>query len=269
MSNFFDTAMKWIELKGIKLLIALLVLIVSFRIITLIFRHLQKKAEKSNKLDKTVAKAVAYIGGIAAKCLIVIALVAYLGIDTSALTALVASVGVCAGLAINGALSNFAGGVMILITRPFKVDDYIKVGEYEGTVKDIFIINTKIVTLDNRVVYLPNGVVSTSPIVNYTTEGKRRIDHLIAISYGDDYKKAEEILMGIMENHPMVLKDPAPSARMTEHGDSGIILTCRPWVKPENYWDVYWDVLESAKTELEAAGMTIPFNQVDVHIHNS
>lgn len=268
MENLMNKLIEWGAQTGIKIVIALIILMITFRIITVLGRRIEKRAETNPKMDKTLTKTLVYMGKIALKIIVVITLVGFLGIDTSGLTALVASLGVCAGLAVNGALSNFAGGVLILITRPFKVDDYISVAGYEGTVKDIFIINTKILTLDNKVVYLPNGTVSSSPIVNYTAQGIRRVDLEMSIAYGNDFKKAEEILMNVLTQHEKVLQDPAPTVRMVEHGESGIKLCCRPWVDVADYWDVYFDVLEQTKEAFDEQGITIPYNQLDVHVHN-
>ena len=267
MEELWQSLAKWGMETGIRIVIALIILLVSFRLISFAARRIQKRADKNPKMDKTLTKTLVYMGKNVLKILVCICLIGYLGIDTSGLTALVASVGVCAGLAVNGALSNFAGGVLILITRPFKVDDYIAVDGYEGIVQDIFIINTKIRTLDNKVVYLPNGTVSSSAIINYTETGVRRVDLEISISYADDFEKAKSILEDLLKKHESVLEEPAYTVRMIEHSDSKIKLCCRPWVKCENYWNTYFDLLEQSKKAFDEQGIHIPYNQLDVHIH--
>lgn len=267
MEELWKSLAKWGMETGIRIVIALIILLVSFRLITFFSRRIQKRADNNPKLDKTLTKTLLYMGNFALRIAVVICIIGYLGINTSGLTALVASIGVGAGLALNGALSNFAGGVLILFTRPFKVDDYIAVEGYEGIVQDIFIINTRILTLDNKVIYLPNGMVSSSAITNYTEMGMRRIDLEMSISYKDDFEKAKSILENLLKKHENVLEDPAYTVRMIEHSDSKIKLCCRPWVKCENYWSTYFDLLEQSKKAFDEQGIHIPYNQLDVHIH--
>ena len=190
--QIWETIQGWLTTTGVRILVALLVLIIAFPLINGISKKIEKhgkKLEETKHVDKTVYRTLSYVAKIALKILVVLSLVAYLGIDTSAITALVASLGVGVGLAVNGTLSNFAGGMMLLFTRPFKDGDYIAANGYEGTVEDIFICNTKIRTNDNKIVYLPNGKLSTSEIVNYTEKDTRRVDLTYSISYADDFEK--------------------------------------------------------------------------------
>ncbi|MBQ7333395.1 MAG: mechanosensitive ion channel, partial [Clostridia bacterium] len=177
-----------------------------------------------------------------------------------------ASLGVCAGLAVNGALSNLAGGVLIILTRPFRVDDYIEAQGHSGTVEDIHITCTKLRTTDNKVVYLPNGSLSSGSIVNYSEKDTRRVDFTFSIGYSDDFEKAKGIIMGILESHELTLKDPAPMVRVSGHGESSIDITARAWVMSADYWTVNFDVLEAVKTAFDKEGIEIPFNQLDVHV---
>ena len=211
-------------------------------------------------------KTLAYVLRIGLKIVVVICLVGYLGIDTSGLTALVASFGVCIGLAVNGAVSNMAGGVMIILTRPFKIDDYIEAQGHSGTVVDIHLTNTKLVTPDNKVIYIPNGALANGDIVNYSEKDTRRVDFLFSIGYGDDFEKAKAIVKNICESHELVLKDPAPFVRVKEHGASSINIVTRVWTKSSDYWTVYFDLTEKVKTEFDKEGIEIPFNQLDVHV---
>ncbi len=264
-----DTVLGWATNTGIKIVIALVILLVSFRIVTVITRKLEKKIiNGKHKVDKTLAHTLFYILGLALKILIVICLIGYLGIDTSGLTALVASLGVCAGLAVNGALSNLAGGVMLLITRPFKVDDYIEAQGHSGTVEDIRITSTRIRTPDNKVIYLPNGNLSAGSIVNYSEMDLRRLDLTFSIGYSDDFEKAKTIITDLCTNHELVLQDPAPFVRVSAHSSSSIDIVTRVWVKNGDYWTVNFDLLESVKKAFDEAGIEIPFNQLDVHVKN-
>lgn len=307
---FFDTITAWLADTGIKIVIALLVWFISFRIINAIGKSIikrydnpkkkkepepepeketdeplsekeakkkakkeaaQKKLEEERgkaKLDKTIVKVFVHVGQIALKVLIIIMLIGYLGFDTSSITALVASLGVCIGLAVDGALGNIAGGVLLLITRPFKSDDYISACGYEGTVEELYLCNTKIRTLDNRVVYLPNGTLCATTIVNYSEKDLRRVDLTFSIAYSDDFEKAKGIIMDLVDAHPLVLKDPAPFVRVSSHSESSIDIVSRVWTNNADYWTVYFDLLESVKKAFDEQGIEIPFKQVDVHIRS-
>lgn len=266
-----ETVLGWLTTTGIKILVALLVLIVAFTLINRISKQIEKrsrKQEETKHVDKTVYRTLGYIAKIGLKILVVLSLVAYLGIDTGAITALIASLGVGVGLAVNGTLSNLAGGMLLLFTRPFKDGDYIAANGYEGYVEDIFICNTKIRTNDNKIVYLPNGKLSTSEIVNYTEKNTRRIDLTYSISYADDFEKAEQIVKDVAAANPKILQEPAPKARITAHSASSIDLFCPVWCKTEDYWDVLFDMNEQVKKAFDLNGISIPFNQMDVHVKN-
>jgi small conductance mechanosensitive channel len=223
--------------------------------------------QSNEKHDKTIAKVLNYIIKVGAKILVVICLVGYLGIDTSGLTALVTSLGVCAGLAVNGALSNLAGGILIIFTRPFKLDDYIEVeGSVAGTVEDIQIVCTKLRTPDNKTIYVPNGTLSNSNIINYSEKPTRRVDFDFSISYENDFEAAKAIVTEICASHSLVLSDPAPMVRVASHGQSSVDLTARVWVNNNDYWTVRFDILEAVKAAFDKNGISIPYNQLDVHV---
>lgn len=271
-SNWLDAAINaisgWVLNTGIKIVIAIVLLIISFRIIKTITRKISKKGE-NGKYDKTIMKTLAYIFSIGAKTIVLVCLIGYLGIDTSGITALITSLGVCIGLAVNGAVSNLAGGVIILVTRPFKVDDYIEAQGVSGTVEDIHMVCTKIRTPDNKVIYVPNGSLSNGNIINYSEKDTRRVDVKFSIAYDSDYEKAKQIIWDIISGHELTLEDPAPFVRMTEHADSSITITARAWVKSDDYWTVNFDVLEAVKKAFDENGIEIPFNQLDVHVKNN
>lgn len=269
-STVLDTVLSWCLNTGLKIIISLLILFISFRIINAIARRVEKKSKENEKLDKTLVKTLTYVGKIAAKILVAICLIGYLGIDTSGLTALVTSLGVCAGLAVNGALSNLAGGVLIIFTRPFKVDDYIEVegSSIAGTVEEIRIVTTKLCTPDNKVIYVPNGTLSNSNIINYSEKATRRVDFNFAIAYESDFGKARELIYNLLASHELALKDPAPVVRMSEHGDSSVNITARVWVDSKNYWTVKWDIIEASKKMFDENGIEIPYNKLDVNVKN-
>lgn len=268
----WQTVQNWLTTTGIRVVISIVIMIVSFSIINWFSKKIAKRADKkvesNKKIDKTIYRTLSYVAKVGLKVLVVIALIGYVGIDTSAITALIASLGVGVGLAINGTLSNFAGGILILITRPFKDDDYIDACGYSGTVEDIRICHTKLRTTDNKVVYLPNGKLSTSEIVNYTEKDLRRVDLTFSISYSDDFEKAKKVIEEVWNQNELILKDPAPSVRVSAQSASSIDLTAKVWCKNEDYWTVNFDMLEQVKTAFDQNGIQIPFNQLDVHIKN-
>lgn len=269
LSQIIDTLISWGLNIGLKIVISLIVLVVSFRIITIISRKIEKKFN-SDKFDKTLVRTLSYIGRVAAKCLVVVCIVGYLGIDTSGMTALITSLGVCVGLAVNGALSNFAGGVLIIFTRPFKVDDYIEVegADISGTVEDIHIVSTKLRTPDNKVIYVPNGTLSNASIINYSEKETRRVDFKFSISYDDDAEKAKELIMSVCTANELVFADPAPFVRVSEYASSSVDIVARVWVKNEDYWTVKFDVTEMVKKKFDENSITVPYNQIDLHIKN-
>ena len=269
LKTILDNIIAWSSNTGIKLIIAIIVLIISYRIITVVTRRIEKKlVNGKHKVDKTLAHTLLYILKIVLKIIVAVCLVAYVGIDTSGITALIASFGVCVGLAVNGALSNFAGGVMIIITRPFKVDDYIEAQGHAGIVEDIRITLTRLRTLDNKVVYIPNGALSSGTIVNYSEKELRRVDLTFSAGYKEDVEKVKGIISKVCGEHELVLKDPAPFVRISEHGENGVKIVSRSWVKGADYWTVYFDILERVKAEFDKEGIKIPYNQLDVHIKN-
>ena len=255
----------WATNTGIKILIALVLLLVSFKIIKVVCRKIEKSAEKKHA-DKTLVKTAMYVLGLALRVIVVVCLIGYLGIDTSAITALIASLGVCIGLAVNGAVANLAGGVVIILTRPFRVDDFIEAQGHSGTVEDIHITCTRLRTGDNKVVYIPNGALSNGTIVNYSEKDTRRVDFTFSIGYGDDFEKAKKIITDICTAHELVLKDQPVLVRVTAHNTSSIDLVTRVWVNSDDYWTVNFDILEAVKTAFDKEGIEIPFNQLDVHV---
>jgi len=266
--EILNTIGQWAASTGIKVLIALIILFVSFKAIKTIARKLDKSLTETGKLDKTLTRTLINLGKAASEVVVVICLVGYLGIDTSGLAALVASLGVCVGLAVNGALSNLAGGALILITRPFKIGDYISAQGYEGVVDDINVISTKLVTVDNKTVYLPNGSLSSGSIVNFSEQALRRVDHEFSVA-GNDLDLVQKLIADVCADNALVLSNPAPFVRISDYGKgNGIKVVVRAWTKGETYWDVYFGLMDDVKKAFEANGIVIPFNQLDVHVKN-
>lgn len=268
IKKILDTLVEWGTHTGIKILVALILMFVSFKLINWLGKRIIKGSKKRD-LDKTITKTLAYTVKIALKCLVIICLIGYLGINTSGLTALVTSLGVCFGLAVNGALANLAGGVLIIVTRPFKLDDVIEAQGVVGTVTDIQLTRTRIVTGDNKVIYLPNGNLANDVIINYSENSTRRVDFKFSISYNADSKKAMEIIRHHIEHHLLVLEKPDVMVRVSAHTASSIEITARGWANSGDYWTVYYDVLENVRADFDKEGIEIPFEQIDVHIKNN
>ena len=191
-----------------------------------------------------------------------------LGINTSPVLALIGGAAFVIGLALQGTLSNFAQGLLILAYRPFDVGDVIDAGGVSGIVDSMNMLSTTIRTFDNKMMIVPNGKIGGDTITNSTASHTRRIDMTFGIGYEDDTKKAQEILEKILQNHPLVLKDPAPLIRMNALGDSAILFIARPWAKTENYMTVFWEVTAAVKQEFDTAGISFPYPQQDVHLHH-
>ncbi len=261
----FNMVLNWAASTGIKIIIAFILWIISFKIINRISRKIEKKGDKH---DKTLTRTLAYVFKIGAKVVVLVSLVGYLGIDTSGITALLVSAGACIGLALNGALGNLAGGIIIIVTRPFKIDDFIEAQDVSGTVEDIHITCTKIRTPDNKVVYVPNGALSSGNIINYSEKETRRVDIVFNVDYAADTEKAKELIIAEIEKQELVLSEPKYFVGITEFADSSIDITARVWVKSSDYWSVKFDLMEKVKKAFDASGIEIPYNQLDVHIKN-
>lgn len=267
--DVWNTIANFATTTGIKIIIAIVILLVTFKIISVLGRKLKNKVESSEKLDKTLSKSICYIAVVCLKALVIVCLIGYLGIETSGITALITSLGIGVSLAVNGTLANFAGGALLLITRPFKIGDYISAQGHEGTVEDIRICNTKIATVDNKVIYLPNSAFSSGVIVNCSEKELRRVDLDFSVG-GNDPAKVSSILLDTCAAEKTVLQNPAPFARMTDYGAGrGVKVTLRAWCKSADYWDTYFAILDHTRKAFETAGIVIPFDQLDVHIKNS
>lgn len=269
MENIWTSIGQWAASTGIKIVIAIVILIISFIIINFIAKKITKKAETSKKLDKTLTKTLVYIAKIVLKILVIVCLIGYLGIETSGISALIASLGIAVGFAVNGTLSNLAGGIMILLTRPFKEDDYIEAQGYEGTVEEIKITYTKINTVDNKTVFLPNSSLSAGTIVNYTLKDLRRVDFDFSVA-GNDPVQVRNILLDVCKKEALVLDTPEPFARISDYGaGNGLKVTLRAWCKTADYWDTYFNLLDKVKVAFDENKIVIPFDQLDVHIKNN
>lgn len=241
-----------------KIVAALVILIIGLLVINMIVR-LTKSIMKKRGIDATLQKFLGNLLGWTLKILLFVVVASKLGVETTSFAAVIGAAGLAIGLALQGSLSNFAGGVLIMIFKPFKIGDLIEAQGVIGVVKEIQIFTTQLNTPTNKLAIIPNGSLSNGNIINYSAEGVLRVDHVIGVSYDADIKQTKEVLMKVMQNNPKVLKDPAPAVTVSELADSSVNFAVRPWTKTEHYWDVYFDVLEDAKIALDAAGIEIPY----------
>ena len=267
MDNFqayIDKGMDMLIAYAPKLLLAIIVLIIGLWIIKRVTKLAQKLMKKRD-VDVSLHGFLSSLLSVVLKVLLLISVAGMVGIETTSFIAIIGAAGLAIGLALQGTLANLAGGVLILIFKPYKVGDLIQAQDTLGVVKEIQVFVSILLTPENKTVIIPNGAISNGNITNYTTEGLIRVDLTFGISYDADIKNARKALMSVMENHSMVLSEPAPFVGVAELGDSSINLAVRSYTKPENYWNVYFDIYEAGKESLDAAAITIPFPQVDVH----
>ena len=255
-------------LSGIwKIVFALLIWFIGKKLISLSLKLLKKVFDRGS-IDVGVVNFTMSIIKFALYAVLILMVIDELGIQTTSLITVFGSAALAVGMSLQGSLSNFAGGVLILIFKPFKVGDYIVVGNYEGTVRTIEILYTKLTTVDNKVVMLPNGTLSNSNIVNVGAEDFRRLDIEMSIGYSSDLKLAKTLLNTIVNNIPAVIKDRDIKVIVKSLDESCVTLETRVWVKTEDYWDTRFTLLEEYKAEFDKNGIEIPFNQMDVHIIN-
>jgi len=259
-------AQAWLVDYGPKIVGALLTLVIGLWVIKKIISFISKRFEKSN-FDPTLAPFILNLVNSILKVLLVLSVITKLGVQTTSFVAILGAVGLAIGMALQGSLGNLAGGVLILIFRPFGVGSYIKAQGQEGEVSKILLFVTVLRTLDNRTVYLPNGALSNGSIEVLNEEENRRVDMVFGIGYGDDIDKARASFKQVLDSIPEVLSSPAPDIIVTGLGDSSVNFSVRPWCKATDYWTVYAGVHEKVKKTLDKEGISIPFPQRDVHLH--
>ncbi len=250
---------------GFKLVAAIVVLLLGRWVIKLVKKGLTRMLLRRNA-EPSLNSFVMSLVSVLLTFFLIMAIVGILGINTSSLVALLASAGLAIGMALSGTLQNFAGGVMIMLFKPFKVGDFIAAQGYEGRVNSIQIFSTHILTPDNKTVILPNGALSTGPVTNFNKETDRRVDWVFSISYGDDYDKAKAVLQRLCDADPRILEEPKPVIELIKMGDNSIDITVRARVKPEDYWAVYFKMNELVYKTFPQEGLHFPFPQMDVHL---
>ncbi|KTF15235.1 mechanosensitive ion channel family protein [Pseudoalteromonas sp. H105] len=268
-----DTILNWInENSGlilqysIQAVIALVIFLLGGRVAKFC-ASLTEKAFDKKKVDKAVGSFVSSIVYAIVFMATILMALSQIGIETTSFIAILGAAGLAVGLALQGSLSNFASGVLIILLRPFKSGDYVEAGGKAGTVKKIEIFSTEFRTPDNKVIIMPNSSIMSGPIVNFSREKTRRIDLVIGVGYDADLREAKAVLKSVLDKESRILKDPAYTVAVNELADSSVNFVVRPWVNSADYWPAYFDLMENIKIALDDANISIPFPQMDVHFH--
>ncbi len=250
---------------GGKLVLVVVTLIVGYWLIGRLVRMMKRIFEK-REFDKTLQTFLVQLVGITLKVLLAISVVTMIGVQMTSFIALLGAAGLAFGMALSGTLQNFAGGVMLLILKPFKVDDYIEAQGFAGTVMEIQIFHTVLNTPDKKRIIIPNGGLSAGSMINYSAEPIRRVNWDFAVAYSEDIDKVKQTVIDVVSADERVLKDPVPFVAVASLGDSSVNLTVRAWVNSPDYWSVFFKMNEAVKNEFDAKGISIPFPQQDVHL---
>lgn len=265
LENLYDLLLNGVIKHGPKVLYAFIALLIGLWIIK-IFTRLLRKGFKARDIDDSLQSFLTSLFSITLKTLLVVSVITMLGIQMTSFIAILGAAGLAIGMALSGMLQNFAGGVLILILKPFKVGDFISAQGHSGTVNEIQIFNTVLKTPDNKTIIIPNSGLSTGSMINFSVEENRRVDLQIGIGYNDEIDKAKSVLESIIASNDKILKDPAPFIGVVELADSAVNFAVRLWVNAANYWDVFFFMQETMKKTFDKEGIGIPFPQQDVHI---
>ena len=263
---YWDQLIKLLVAYTPKFVLAVLTLIIGLFIIKRIV-SLIKKLMSKKKVDLSLQDFLSSLTSIILKTILIISVISMVGIETTSFVAILATAGFAIGMALQGSLGNFAGGVLILFFKPYKVGDFIESQGYTGVVQSIQIFNTIILTPDNKRIILPNAPISNGAIINYTAESMRRVDFNFGIGYNDNINKAKKVIQNVCAENTNILEEPSPMIAVGELSDSSVNITVRVWAKTEDYWNVFFDLKEKVKKAFDENGITIPYPQTEVHIH--
>jgi small conductance mechanosensitive channel len=266
MDQVWDRLRDWATTSGMSIVIALVILVVGRWVAQIIRKIIAKVLTKKN-VDGTIVLFVGSICYFLLLTFVIIAALARVGIQTASFIAVIGAAGLAVGLALQGSLANFAAGFLLILFRPFKEGDYIEGGGTAGTVEDIQIFTTTLVTPDNKKVIIPNSKITDDNIINYTAKGTRRVEWVVGVGYGDDLDKVRTVLEGILSGDERILKDPESMIAVKEMADSSVNFVVRAWVNVADYWGVFFAINEAVKNKFDAEGICIPFPQRDVHLY--
>lgn len=268
MENYFVMLQNYVTEYGIKLIGAVAILVIGLWLAKLVAKSFNKALIK-REVDATLIKFFTAIVRVILIIFVILAAISQVGIETTSLVAIIGAAGLAVGFALQGSLSNFASGVMLIIFRPIKVGDYIEGGGMSGTVEEIGIFVTVLNSPDNRVIFVPNSKLTGDNIVNYSMKDTRRVDLTFGIGYSDDIDKAKKAIGEVLTGNSKILSDPAPNVKLHELADSSVNFIVRPWVNSADYWSVYWELTEAIKKKFDEENIEIPFPQRDVHLHQN
>jgi small conductance mechanosensitive channel len=266
MENFLETAGNYIELYGPPLLLAIVTLVIGWWIIKWLTRVFVKVMDK-REVDAGLKSFLKSMVSMLLKIMLIISVAGMVGIETTSFIAILGAAGLAVGMALSGTLQNFAGGVMILLFKPFKVGDFIEAKGHMGSVREIQIFNTILKTPDNKTIIIPNAQISNDSMINFSTEEKRRVDLTFGISYSDDIDKAKGIIQDLVQADSRILTEPdKPFIAVSELADSSVNFVVRVWANASDYWGIFFDMQEKVKKTFDSQGVSFPFPQMDVHL---
>lgn len=266
MEGTVERVMNIFAVFGVRVVAAAFILLLGWWAAKIVRRFLFKALQRRNA-DPILVSFVGSLTYVLLLTFVILASLGKLGVQTTSFVAVIGAAGLAIGFALQGALGNFAAGVLMLVFKPFKVGDYIEGGGTAGSVEEIQMFTTKLKTPDNKIVIIPNAKLTSDNIVNYSAKDTRRVDMVFGIAYGDDIDKAKALIHDVLAKDERVLKDPAPTVGVIELADSSVNMAVRPWVKTADYWNVFFDTNEALKKRMDAEGISIPFPQRDVHLY--
>ena len=256
---------EWATVSGVKLILGIIVISIGLKLIKKVVKRFILLLEKRD-VEITLSRFLqSLISGIL-KVVLFTTILGYWGVNLAGFATILASAGVAIGLALQGSLSNFAGGFIILLLRPFKVGDYIETGVYGGSVEQIGLFYTQLVTIDNKLILIPNGTLSNGSLINYSAKKQRRVDLIFSVGYENNLPHVKNVLNDIINRHPLVIKEPEPFVGVNAHGASSVDFVVRVWCNAEDYWTIHFDLLEQVKLRFDEEKITIPYPQMDLHL---
>lgn len=265
LERMLEKLYEWVITRGVNMFFGVIFLSIGWKVINKTLKRIRRILE-SKSADPTITRFLDNVMNVTLKTVLIIIILQYIGVNLTGLTTIVASAGVALSLALKGSLANLAGGVIILVARPFNVGDFIETTEHSGVVEKISIFYTYLVTFDNKQILIPNGILTDSSIVNYSSKEIRRVDITFSVSYEEDVIRVKNVLMNILKNNELVLEEPEFFVGISMHGDSAINFIVKAWCKTEDYWTVYYDLLETVKIKFDEEGISIPYPQMDLHV---
>ena len=265
LERMLEKLYEWVITRGVNVFFGIIFLSIGWKVINKTLKRIRRLLESKNA-DQTITRFLDNVMNVTLKTVLIIIILQYIGVNLTGLTTIVASAGVALSLALKGSLANLAGGVIILVARPFNVGDFIETTEHSGVVEKISIFYTYLVTFDNKQILIPNGILTDSSIVNYSSKEIRRVDLTFSVAYEEDVIRVKNVLINILKKNELVLEEPEFFVGISMHGDSAINFIVKAWCKTEDYWTVYYDLLETVKIKFDEEGISIPYPQMDLHV---